>query len=1242
MLRIASFSRKNTSEADPFNNAGLDDDDNFKRSKKLKRKQETSGGINHRKASRSSSMEKGKNSDEELAEDDSDGKNWKGILIALLVILIICSLVGLAIFIVSLKNTGNSLGEPITFDDIFSGNFDVKKFNGRWIGDVLVYKHLESGDVYMYNTETNQSEIILTDNQLKSLESEQFWVSADLKYVLVAYEVDQLYKYSFNAKYKIFPRLTSDKHQPIEFPLDKSPERVWSTRKLQYAEWSPSGHSLTFVYNNNLYFQSEPYVTPVKISDNKNTDVIFTAVPDWLYEEEIFYSGKGHWLSPDNKNVAYIQLNETNVNMQTITRYDGQETFYDDYVKLYYPKAGELREGNNPTIKLYVADTSNVKSVHRLISPPSEFTSIEHYITMVKWQDSKHLMITWSNRAQNKSIIIVCNVDSIDCRQDNIQLINNNQYYAFISSKLVSQSGYWKHVALASASMNSDEHKVFLTDGPREVFEIVGHDDETKTLYYTGTDGDPRHKFLYSLKLPNDIKELRQIQQPSVHHDISDINDNHNHSKGRLKVERLTNATACKFVHVDFSASGKFYIETCLGPHVPVVTLRNTMNNEVKVLESNKELIKKLASKALPKKQYCKVKVDDGIEMYGQFFLPPNAHKELYQYPLIINVYGGPGSQQVTEEFKLDWLTYLSSAENVVVASFDGRGTGGRGDAYLHEIYHKLGSIEVEDQMKGAEFMKTMSNINKDRIAIWGWSYGGFVVGHVLGDKDDDEFKCGIAVAPVTDWRYYDTVYTERYMGRPTSSDNYIGYDSANVSRKAKYFKNKKFLLIHGTADDNVHLQHSMRLMKALAEAKVMFQSQIYPDKNHMLGGRSTTKHLYKTMVNFLKDDCWSDAKMLQLESKHLEGNQKQKGKSRGSVVVEASRPIVPAFYEGIIFRSCNTNPFAVQLWDCLSDLSSCVLKWQFVVNPTMKDSEKVTLSPGVNILASYRVGFFTPMNSQLSVPYGVDSSLAYMSESVDDFNSFSELTVGATINMKSLTWTRSFAKSFIFCRTQDCSDVPPDAMASIMPVRDNPSQPPEGQCCAQAQCNSSLSINKIQTNTELINTLTKTIDELETLIKTISITNYTPARCPQNFVPGEYGLRSCYLVVREKFSFSEAALFCRDSSESTIVQINTLQENNFLSNLTQMSSNNQEEFFWMAAMYELQNNQWFWYDSNLETKSPITYSNWDRGIKPVGQSVDDVCSNFDVKLSPAQGTWVKKFCTEKNYFICEFPKECD
>lgn len=312
----------------------------------------------------------------------------------------------------------------------------------------------------------------------------------------------------------------------------------------------------------------------------------------------------------------------------------------------------------------------------------------------------------------------------------------------------------------------------------------------------------------------------------------------------------------CTFFNAIFSPGAEYYVLECLGPGVPWIELRATIGHiKLDTLESNDNVRERVENTAMPQLRTFNVPIEGGYNANVRLLLPPGLRdEEMIKYPMVVNVYGGPGTQMVTDRFYVHWGSYLASRKNLIYSWIDGRGSGNQGDKRLHEVYRKLGKTEVKDQIDVASFLKNdIPFIDRYRTAIWGWHYGGYSTIMALA-TDNQVFNCGIAVAPVTSWLYYDSVFSERYMQMPWPEDNYNGYQEADVNKKAAQIKDKKLLLIHGTADDNVHAQQSLMLMKAITDAGVLYQAQVYPDEAH--GLTNVKPHLYRTMENFL-DSCF-------------------------------------------------------------------------------------------------------------------------------------------------------------------------------------------------------------------------------------------------------------------------------------------------------------------------------------------------------------------------------------------------
>uniref|UniRef100_A0A8C3CWV2 Dipeptidyl peptidase 4 n=1 Tax=Cairina moschata TaxID=8855 RepID=A0A8C3CWV2_CAIMO len=520
----------------------------------------------------------------------------------------------------------------------------------------------------------------------------------------------------------------------------------------QYISWSPVGHKLAYVWNNNIYIKASPTAAPVQITSNGEENKIFNGIPDWVYEEEMFGTHSALWWSPNGNFVAYARFNDTEVPVIEYSFYSEDTLQYPKTIRIPYPKAG----AKNPTVQFFIVNTLVPGFDSAEISPPEEIRSGDHYLSVVTWVTDERICLQWLRRIQNFSVLTVCDFE------------NTTRNWTCPQEK-----------------QRTEEST-------------------------TGWIGRVSVQFLELVLLESSPNPTKCVS--------CDLNQ-----------ER------CQYYSVSFSNDAQYYQLNC---HV------------LRYLENNTELDNSLKDIQMPSKKTDSITVD----LWYQMILPPHFDSSK-KYPLLLEVYAGPCSQKVDYVFRINWATYLASTEQIIVATFDGRGSGYQGDEIMHAINRKLGTYEVEDQISAARKFSEMSFVDKDRIAIWGWSYGGYVTSMVLG-SGSGVFKCGIAVAPVSRWQYYDSIYTERYMGLPTESDNLKNYNSSTVMARAEKFKEVEYLLIHGTADDNVHFQQAAQIAKALVEAEVDFQAMWYTDKDHSITGQAH-KHIYTHMSHFIKQ-CFS------------------------------------------------------------------------------------------------------------------------------------------------------------------------------------------------------------------------------------------------------------------------------------------------------------------------------------------------------------------------------------------------
>ncbi|CAH1249361.1 DPP4 [Branchiostoma lanceolatum] len=748
----------------------------------------------------------------------------KALLVTLGVIVLIAAITA-AITVPLLLLYGGGSGTPddrpgYTFEDMFNQKFSYKGFSARWISEEDYLYRDEDGAVLMKNVRTNDTTVLMDNSTFTEYDAFDYKVSPDRQYILLTYNYRKVFRHSFTANCLIYD-------------VQGSAVTAWIPYDdVQYASWAPVGHKLVFVYKNNMYLKTDFSGNDSQpITTDGVEGLIWNGIPDWVYEEEVFGANYAMWWSSDGNLLAFAKFNDTQVPVMSFSHYG--ETQYPMIMDIHYPKAGRT----NPSVSLHVVDTTDPTYAIREVPAPEGLGDL--YLYIVSWASNSQLYANWVPRPQNTSIVNICDVTQapITCRMIEYEESTTGwigvfgpSYPTFIadgSSYLIIQphdegsgAGKYRHLCLRTITQSGEASREWLTTGQFEVTSIQSYDEANGIVYFISNEEIPRQRHLYSLTVS---------QQDSKKCLTCGLWDD------------------CGYYSAYFSKNASWYILSCRGPGVPIYTLNEARTDNYVLLEFNDELRTKMDETRMPVKRYQQFRVS-GYDGWAEMFLPPD-FDETKKYPVLFDVYAGPYSQKVNEQFRLYWTAYLASSLGIIVASFDGRGSGYRGEKLLHEIYRRMGTVEVEDQIEAGRQFQNLEYVDKDKMAIWGWSYGGFVTSHVIG-RGSDVFKCGIAVAPVTDYLYYDSVYTERYMQHP--QDNEKGYNDTIVMHQVENFKKAKFLLVHGTGDDNVHFQHTADLVDALTRAEAEFDLMIYTDQDHSI--RTTRKHLYNKMNNFLKE----------------------------------------------------------------------------------------------------------------------------------------------------------------------------------------------------------------------------------------------------------------------------------------------------------------------------------------------------------------------------------------------------
>uniref|UniRef100_A0A4W4FPV4 Uncharacterized protein n=1 Tax=Electrophorus electricus TaxID=8005 RepID=A0A4W4FPV4_ELEEL len=547
-----------------------------------------------------------------------------------------------------------------------------------------------------------------------------------------------------------------------------------------------------FVWKYNVYVKASPNSPLQQVTTDGQMNVILNGIPDWVYEEEMFSSNYALWWSPTGKYLAFAKFNDTNVHTIEYPWYgEGQ---YPETIYIPYPKSGTP----NPTVRLLVVDTANVSNITEVVVP-SALRARDHYLSTVTWVTDERIAVQWQNRTQSYVILQMYELEGATWRET-------------IERNLMSQTGWVGRFSPIEPVFRPDGSSYYLimsdAKGFKHLHHIISIYDFSVLWFSNEHNGQPGQRNVYKISIEGSNYSQRVCLTCTLMED------------------------RCKYNSAYFSHDGTYYRMGCSGPGLPLYTLRDSRgagSGTVTVIDN-----------------FC-AKLQVKLVTWHSATI---TFRSARTGRSIFDSYAGPCSQKSDFRFQTSWSTYLASTENIIVASFDGRGSGFQGDDIMHAIYRHLGTYEVEDQITAARHLIDLGYIDKNKIAIWGWSYGGYVTSMVLG-AGSGVFKCGMAVAPVSKWEYYDSIYTERYMLTP--SENQALYDNSTVTSRAKNFKSVQYLLVHGTADDNVHFQQAAQISKALVDQQIDFDSMWYTDKDHGLGG-SANQHVYTHLSHFLKD----------------------------------------------------------------------------------------------------------------------------------------------------------------------------------------------------------------------------------------------------------------------------------------------------------------------------------------------------------------------------------------------------
>lgn len=713
----------------------------------------------------------------------------------LIIVLLLCNF-----SILSAQNKQIAIGE------IYDGTFTVESLdklrsmdNGKQYTILNIDRSLgiSTIDKYDYKTQKKLETIVSSSSSVPYFTSYEF--SEDESKLLLATAIEPIFRRSTLGYFYVYD-LKSKKISAV------------SNLKIQEPSLSPDGSKVAYIYNNNIFVWdiAANYTKQLTLDGVKNK--IINGITDWVYEEEFAFVRAFEWNS-DGSKLAFIRFDETKVPEFSMDVYGAN--LYQTQTKFKYPKAGEV----NSEVSLHIVDVDTYDITKVDLDDP-------YYIPRIKWMnDPNFLSVQTLNRHQNKLRLY-----AVNARNNTVSIILEETDDAYVSvtddlTFLADDSFIWtsekdgfKHIYLYNVEgklMNQ------VTKGPWEVTKFYGYDQNEDLIYYQSTENGSINRDVYSVR-----------------------------SNGKNK-RRLT--TKLGQNTADFSADFTYFINAFSNASTPPeYTLHNALNGKkVKDILNNQGLISKLEDYRINSKEFSTIAIN-GNEL-NMWMIKPHDFDPTKKYPLFMTQYSGPGSQKVSNSWmdSNDYWFQMLANEGYIVVCVDGRGTGYKGADFKKVTYKELGKYEVEDQIAAAKKLSELSYIDESRTGIWGWSYGGFMSTNCLL-KGNDTFEMAIAVAPVTSWRFYDTIYTERFMRTPR--ENPSGYDENSPFNYPELLKGK-YLLVHGSADDNVHVQNTMRMVEALVQANKQFDWAIYPDKNHSIFGGNTRLHLYTKMTDFIKEN---------------------------------------------------------------------------------------------------------------------------------------------------------------------------------------------------------------------------------------------------------------------------------------------------------------------------------------------------------------------------------------------------
>jgi len=712
-----------------------------------------------------------------------------------------------SLFMVLFLLTGSVMiaQQNITVEDIYTGTFrtaglqSLESLNNGKEYIILNYNRDRTQTIDKYSYATGEKTGTLVSSADLKIPIRSYTLSDDESQMLIVSQSEQIFRYSSYDKVHVYDMRTKEL-------------TLVSDEMVRSPALSPDGKKVAYVFENNIYYKDLASGTTTQVTTDGVINKLINGVSDWVYEEEFAIVRAYQW-SPDSKKIAFISFDESEVPEFSMDVY-GNELYQKPHV-FKYPKAGE----KNAMVGLHVYDLLSRKRHEINLNRNEEF-----YIARINYSPNGKLAAQVLNRHQD-----VLDFYYVDQNGNaSIAFTEKDKAYVDVTDDLTfladgsflwtSEKDNWRHIYHYNAN---GKEQTQITKGNWDVTSYYGYDADRKRIFYQSTEDGSINRGIYSISL-----------------------------KGKKK-QKLSDQIGSN--SASFSSDFGYFINTYSSATTPpVYTLHTSKKGEqVREIQNNSSLLDRLKNYKFAQKEFSTININ-GNDL-NMWTMKPADFDPKKEYPLLMFQYSGPGSQQVANRWygANDYWHSMLANDGYIVICVDGRGTGYKGADFKKVTQKELGKYEVEDQIAVAQKMGALDYIDNSRIGIWGWSYGGFMSSNCIL-QGNDTFSTAIAVAPVTSWRFYDTIYTERYMTTP--QENPSGYDENSPISHVDKLKGK-YLLIHGSADDNVHVQNTMRMIEALVQANKQFDWAIYPDKNHGIYGGYTRIHLFNKMTDFIHDN---------------------------------------------------------------------------------------------------------------------------------------------------------------------------------------------------------------------------------------------------------------------------------------------------------------------------------------------------------------------------------------------------